>query len=75
MDYIERIKQLRVAHGFSQRKLSKELKLSPSAYGLYETGQRQMSIETLIGICKLFQVSSDEVLGLTEREKKWQSAL
>lgn len=64
MDYIDRIKQLRIQSNLTQVQLSKALGLSESAYGLYETRKRQMDIETFVKICREFHVTSDELLGL-----------
>ncbi len=66
MDYIEKIKQLRLKSGMTQVELSIKLGLSQAAYGLYETRQRQMSIDTFRDICILFHVSSDELLDLNK---------
>ena len=66
MDYIEKIKQLRIKNGMTQIELSVKLGLSQAAYGLYETRQRQMSIEIFRNICVLFHVSSDELLDLND---------
>lgn len=62
MDYIEKIKELRLKNNMTQIELSLQLGLSQSAYGLYETRKRQMDIDTFIQICKLFGVSSTELL-------------
>lgn len=64
MNYIEKIKELRISNRLSQTELSKMLNLSPSAYGLYETYQRQMDIDTFAKICIIFKVSADSLLGI-----------
>lgn len=64
MDYIDRIKELRLLNKLTQVELSQKLGLSQSAYGLYETRRRQMDIDTFIQICKFFQVNSQELLGI-----------
>jgi transcriptional regulator with XRE-family HTH domain len=65
MDYIQKIKELRIQNGLSQVELSKRLGLSESTYGLYETYQRHMDIETFANICRLFHASADELLDLS----------
>lgn len=64
MDYMDKIKKLRLEHNLTQTELSLKLGLSKSAYGLYETRKRQMDIETFIQICKIFNVSSEELLNI-----------
>ncbi len=62
MDYIDKIKELRLKNNITQIELSLQLGLSKSAYGLYETRKRQMDIDTFIQICRLFGVSSADLL-------------
>lgn len=64
MNYIDKIKILRIENKISQTELSQMLGLSPSAYGLYETYQRRMDIDTLVKICKIFKVSADSLLDI-----------
>ncbi len=64
MDYIDRIKILRKKHRLTQVELSLKLGLSQSVYGLYETRRRQMDIDTFVQICKLFHVSSKDLLDI-----------
>ena len=61
--YIKKIKELRIAKKITQVEMSKKLGLSESTYGLYETNQRQMDIETFIEICKILDASPNELLG------------
>ena len=70
MDYIDKIKLLRQEKGITQVELSKELNLSPAAYGLYETRQRRMDIETLVAVCRYFNVSADSLLDIFPKIKK-----
>jgi len=61
--YIEKIKELRKKKNITQVEMSKKLGLSESAYGLYETRQRQMEIETFVRICKILDVTPNDLLG------------
>lgn len=60
--YIEKIKALRKNKRISQVEMSKKLGLSESAYGLYETCQRQMDIDTFVEICKILNTTPNELL-------------
>ena len=66
------LKELREARGFSQRQLADKIGVSPSMIGLYETGERMPSFETLLRIRRLFGVSADFLLG--EEDSGFQSA-
>ena len=57
-----RIAALRRAAGMSQAQLAQKLGISPSAMGMYEQGRREPSMETLVAIAKVFQVSTDYLL-------------
>ena len=64
MDYIDRIKNAREEKGISQRQFSKMLGLGETTYSPYERRQRKMDVDMLIKICKLLDLSADEILGL-----------
>ena len=64
MDYIDYIRQAREQKGISQRKFSVMLGLSETAYGHYEGRRRTMELDTFVKICKLLDLSADEILGL-----------
>lgn len=57
-----RITQLRKSVQMSQLQLAKELHLSTSAVGMYEQGRRTPSIEILVQLAKLFNVSLDYLI-------------
>ncbi|MCK1255505.1 helix-turn-helix transcriptional regulator [Streptococcus uberis] len=63
-----RIRDLREDYDFTQEYLAKYLSCSQSAYSMIETGKRQVSIDYLIQLSKLYQVSTDYILGLTDRK-------
>ncbi len=54
-----RIATLRKASGMSQAQLAANLKISPSAVGMYEQGRREPSVETLAAMAELFGVTID----------------
>lgn len=63
-----RIRDLREDYDFTQEYLAKYLSCSQSAYSRIETRKRQVSIDYLIQLSKLYQVSTDYILGLTVRK-------
>lgn len=62
----KRIGELRSAHGWSQVELSKHLKVAKQTVSNWENENIQPSIEMLIRIAKIFNVSTDYLLGLED---------
>lgn len=61
-----RIKDLREDNDLTQEYVSKYLSCSQSAYSKIEAGKRQLSIDYLIMLSKLYCVSTDYLFGLTD---------
>ena len=59
----EKLKQLRIKHGLSQKQVAERLGLSPSIVSGYETGERTPSTEVLLSLSYLYNVSTDYLLG------------
>ena len=57
-----RIAALRREAGLSQAQLARKLGISPSAMGMYEQGRREPSVDNLVAIARIFQVSTDYLL-------------
>lgn len=62
-DLGELIKRLRTERGYTQAQLAKKLNKSKSAISRYESNQKIPSLETLIDISILFNVSLDYLAG------------
>lgn len=58
-----RIKELRLAMGWTQQDLAAKLKTTKQAVSQYERGVRRPDLETVEVICDTFNVSSDYLLG------------
>lgn len=63
MNFAERLKELRLNKGWSQRQLGEKLGISNVAISMYERGERTPDYETLELICDIFNVSIDYILG------------
>lgn len=63
--YIQRIRKLRKDHGYTQEKVASYLGTSQTMYARYERGANKLPVRHLIMLCKLYHVSSDYILGLT----------
>lgn len=60
------IRKLRELNNMTQNNLGKKLSLSASTIGMYEQNRRLPDIDTLISMCKIFSVSSDYLLEITD---------
>lgn len=69
MNYRERIKNLREDHDFTQSYVGSLLNKSQQGYNHIETGRAELKIEDLVILCKLYKVSSDYIIGLTNTQK------
>lgn len=66
-----RMAALRRSRGWSQAQLASKLGISASAVGMYEQGRREPSLEQVVRLAALFEVSTDYLLTgktLTPRE-------
>lgn len=63
------IKSLRVREGLTQGELAKKLKISRSAIGMYENGEREPSVEILEKFADYFNVDMNYITGKEEEEE------
>ena len=63
----ERMKLLRKEKGFSQKEAAKTLEVSFSAYCRYEYGEREPMAPMIAAMARLYNVSADFLLGLTDQ--------
>lgn len=63
-----RLKEVREANGYTQEYVARQLNIRQNTYSQYENGQRQIPIESLIILAKLYGVSTDYILELTDIE-------
>jgi len=70
MEYLnKRLKNLRIKAGYKQEDIARKLNISTSAYGYYEQGRNEPSLETLKQIAVIYDVSVDYLLGLIDTPK------
>ena len=62
----ERLKELRLERGLTQKQVADYLGISDRGYGYYEAGRREPSIECLKKLCDLFEVSADYLIGRSD---------
>ena len=66
MKFCERLKEIRIECGFTQKDIYTRLEVSPNCYASWEQGRTQPDIENIKRLCKIFDVSSDYLLGLSD---------
>lgn len=62
----ELLAEVRRDHGDTQAKLAEKLHVTVSAVRSWEQEKSAPSHETLVSICRLYEISSDYLLGLTD---------
>lgn len=66
--YIQRLRNLREDHDKTQQDIADYLGTSQTMYARYERGANELPIRHLIALCKYYEVSSDYILGLSEKK-------
>jgi len=69
MEYIKRIRSLREDHDMTQKQVADYLGTSQTMYARYERGANEMPIRYLVLLCKLYHVSADYILGLSNKKR------
>ena len=65
--FSERLKNARMSKRLTQKYVAEYLGMAPNAYQLYEYGKREPDFDKLIKLCQLLEVSSDWLLGLSDK--------
>ena len=63
----EKLKSLRLEKKLTQKQIADRIGLAISAVSSYESGTRYPSFEVLIKLSRIFHVSTDYLLGITEQ--------
>lgn len=66
MIFSERLKELRIERGLTQKKLGEIIGATYSAVSFWENGTNEPKISYLIALCKYFDVTADYLLGLSD---------
>lgn len=69
--YLKRLKDLREDNDLLQKQVAVALGITRQQYGLYEKGERQIPIDKLCLLAKLYNTSTDYLLGLTNETKPY----
>lgn len=60
---MNRVRELRIAHGMTQADLARELNVARTAISKYEIGQLDLSSITILRLCDIFGCTADYLLG------------
>lgn len=66
MKYIKRIRDLREDHDMTQQSVAEALGTSQTMYARYERGANELPLHHLLTLCRLYDVSADYILGLSD---------
>ena len=66
-----RLKDLREDNDLSQKDIAKILNIPTRTYSSYENNERGLPIDILIQLTKIYNTSSDYILGLTNINKAY----
>lgn len=70
LTYIEKLRGLREDNDLTQTQIAEILGTSQTMYARYERGANEMPIHHFVTLCRLYNVSADELLGTTPDKKK-----
>ena len=70
--FYRRIRDLREDRDLTQKEVAGVLNCSQQVYSNYELGQRDIPTDILIKLSKIYNVSIDYILGMTDNPKRYQ---
>ena len=65
-NYYQRLRDLREDHDYSQKYVAEYLCMKQPQYSRYERGERDIPTDVLIRLARLYNTSTDYLLGLTK---------
>lgn len=67
--YLKKLKDLRIDNDLYQKEVANILKTTKQQYGFYESGKRDIPIDLLIKLADFYHVSTDYILGRTNKKE------
>lgn len=61
--FINNLKEIRVSHNFTQKEVADLLGVVESCYANWEQGRAEPNITNIKKLCRIFKVTTDELLG------------
>lgn len=69
---LQRMRDLREDNDLKQKDVAEILNISQRTYSGYETGSRMLPYTCLIKLAKLYNTSTDYILGITDNPKPYK---
>ncbi len=66
-NFNDNLKEARLKRNLSQKEVADQIGVAKSTYSLYESGNREPSVQTIKKISDVLNVSADELLGMTDQ--------
>ena len=66
---VSRLYELRIDSDLRQEDVANVLMVTKQAYGMYENGKRSLPLEHLMSLSKLYGVTADYILGLSDKKR------
>ncbi len=64
--FSKRLKELRIAAGYTQQQMADKLCVRQQSYARYESNVGEPNLSAVVAISKIFDVSTDYLLGISE---------
>ena len=64
----KRLKELRIENNYSQQEIANLLEIAQVTYSHYELGRRSVTIQNLVKIAQIYNVSTDYLLGISDNK-------
>lgn len=68
----KRVRDLREDNDYTQKQIAEILKIHQTTYSDYELGNLNIPVDVLIELAKLYNVSIDYIVGLTDETKPYK---
>ena len=66
-NFNDNLKEARPKRNVSEKEVADQIGVATTTYSLYESGNREPSVQTIKKIADVLNVSADELLGLSEQ--------
>ncbi len=66
-----RLKDLREDHDYTQQQVAARIGITQRKYSYIETGIQQLTVDVLVPLARLYQVSVDYLLGETDEPRRY----